>query len=566
MSKINIGIEIDLDKLISSRLLIQASSGGGKSYAIRKLAEACMGQVQVIIIDIEGEFVTLREKFPFALVSKEGEIPLNIKYAETLAHKLLETNLSAIIDLSEMEVYQRRIFVKRFAHALIESPKHLWHPCVVIIDEADFYAPQGKDSESTNAVINLSSRGRKRGICPVYATQRIAKLHKDVTADVLNKIIGLTGQDIDQQRAGSELGFTNKQDVIGLRKLLPGEFYGYGPAISNEVIKFKVSKTITSHMEAGKYKQVAPPTPVAIKKILSKLESIPDEAEKELNTKQQLQDEIKRLKGELRNNKVTVSADNPKVWDEKLKQEVVSLKSQLTAEKTFSSSLVKVVQNSNAQISKVMTILSGVSGVDIPEKPVLKIPVHPVSSPVAAQLRQFVYPPINDKPKPISGGEPDKELSKSGKAFLQVMCMYYPEFISRSRISLISGYTATSSNFGNTLTELRVKGYLKDGVDKTVAATEEGFNNVGHFEPLPKDPESLKSYWSRKLSKSGTAFFLSLFDQYPNYTSREDVATDTGYNITSSNFGNTLTELRTLGLLQDGPDKTIRVHEDLFNN
>lgn len=179
MKTIDIGIKINLDKLISSRLLVQASSGGGKSYAIRKLAEELSGQIQVIIVDIEGEFVSLREKYPFALVGKEGEIPLNLRYAETLAHKLLETNLSAIIDLSEMEVYQRRLFLKRFATALIESPKNLWHPCVVIIDEADFFAPQGKDSESTNAVINLSSRGRKRGICAVYATQRIAKLHKD---------------------------------------------------------------------------------------------------------------------------------------------------------------------------------------------------------------------------------------------------------------------------------------------------------------------------------------------------------------------------------------------------
>ncbi len=85
MSTIDIGIKIDLEKLISSRLLVQASSGGGKSYAIRKLAEVCMGNVQVIIVDIEGEFVTLREKYPFALVSKVGgDIPLNINMQKRL--------------------------------------------------------------------------------------------------------------------------------------------------------------------------------------------------------------------------------------------------------------------------------------------------------------------------------------------------------------------------------------------------------------------------------------------------------------------------------------------------
>jgi len=143
--------------------------------------------------------------------------------------------------------------------------------------------------------------------------------------------------------------------------------------------------------------------------------------------------------------------------------------------------------------------------------------------------------------------------------------MYYPEFISRSRISLISGYTQTSSNFGNTLTELRQKGYIKDGVDKTVAATDEGFNNVGKFDPLPTDPESLKTFWSRKVSKSASTFFLKLYDAYPEFTTREDLSHLTGYLLTSSNFGNTLTELRILGLIEDGANKTLRVHPDIFN-
>ena len=77
MSEINIGIQINLQKLLDTRLLIQAGSGGGKSYALRKVIESIGNQVQQIIIDPEGEFVTLREKFDFALVSKGGDIPLS---------------------------------------------------------------------------------------------------------------------------------------------------------------------------------------------------------------------------------------------------------------------------------------------------------------------------------------------------------------------------------------------------------------------------------------------------------------------------------------------------------
>jgi DNA helicase HerA-like ATPase len=94
---INIGVPIDLQRLLETRALIQASSGGGKSYAIRKIAEEVSPLVQTIILDLEGDFITLREKFNFALVSNDGgDIPLNVKYAETLARKLMETSLNAI--------------------------------------------------------------------------------------------------------------------------------------------------------------------------------------------------------------------------------------------------------------------------------------------------------------------------------------------------------------------------------------------------------------------------------------------------------------------------------------
>lgn len=73
MSKVIIGtaggkaIGFDLDLLLPERLLITADSGGGKSYVIRKLLEQLFGKVQSIVIDPEGEFASLREKFPMKL-------------------------------------------------------------------------------------------------------------------------------------------------------------------------------------------------------------------------------------------------------------------------------------------------------------------------------------------------------------------------------------------------------------------------------------------------------------------------------------------------------------------
>ena len=226
---------IDLDALIDTRLLVQANSGGGKSYLLRKLLETSHGKIQQIVLDMEGEFSTLRERYDYLLIGKEGDIPINIKSAELLAHKILELRVSVIIDLYELKQHERIIFVKRFLDSMINAPKNLWHPCIVFVDEAHIFAPEKIKSESTGSVIDLCTRGRKRGYCAVLATQRLSKLNKDAAAECNNKLLGRTGLDVDRKRVSEELGFTTKEQNLSLRNLEAGQFYAFGPAISNEV-------------------------------------------------------------------------------------------------------------------------------------------------------------------------------------------------------------------------------------------------------------------------------------------------------------------------------------------
>ena len=54
-------VTLDLMHLVDTRALIQANSGGGKSWMMRLIAEHAASLVQTIILDPEGEFATLRE-------------------------------------------------------------------------------------------------------------------------------------------------------------------------------------------------------------------------------------------------------------------------------------------------------------------------------------------------------------------------------------------------------------------------------------------------------------------------------------------------------------------------
>src|SRR5260370_6811879 len=197
MAKISLSNQtsIDLPTLIDPRLLIQANSGGGKSWLIRRLLEQTHGKVQQIVIDLEGEFSTLREKFDYILAGKNGDTPVEPRSASLLGRRLLELNVSAIIDLYELPQYERKRFVKLFLEALINAPKQLWHPVLVVIDEAHVFAPEKGQSEAMGAVIDLVTRGRKSGYCAVLATQRLSKLHKDPAPDCNTQLLVLLALD-----------------------------------------------------------------------------------------------------------------------------------------------------------------------------------------------------------------------------------------------------------------------------------------------------------------------------------------------------------------------------------
>lgn len=180
-------LTVDFPKLIASKLLLQAASGGGKSWAIRQLCEETYGKVPQIIIDPEGEFHTLREQYDYVLVAvRGGDIEASPKTAALLARRLVELSASAVIDLSEMKPGEQRLFVRRFLEAMLALPRDLWHPTLVVIDEFHLFAPESGhgEAESLDACSDFSARARKRGFCLVGATTRIAKLHKDVAGNL----------------------------------------------------------------------------------------------------------------------------------------------------------------------------------------------------------------------------------------------------------------------------------------------------------------------------------------------------------------------------------------------
>ena len=63
--------KLDIEELLATRLLVQGNSGSGKSHLLRRLLEQSAQWVQQVIIDPEGDFVTLSDRFGHLVVDGE---------------------------------------------------------------------------------------------------------------------------------------------------------------------------------------------------------------------------------------------------------------------------------------------------------------------------------------------------------------------------------------------------------------------------------------------------------------------------------------------------------------
>ncbi|MGO9641494.1 MAG: helicase HerA domain-containing protein [Candidatus Acidiferrales bacterium] len=312
MSQIVIGkagqksIALDLPTLLATRLLVTSDSGGGKTWLLKRLIEQAFGRIRILVIDPEGEFSPLREHFDFVLVGKGGETPADVRSAAKVARTLLQARASAICDIYEMKPSERHEFVRAFLDALIEAPKELRHPYLVIVDEAHIFCPEHGKGESlaSDSMIGLCTRGRKRLLCAIFATQRLATLNKDASGMLLNRLVGPTFEDVNRKRAVEVLSVA-KEDVAEFRKkiqtLEPGNFYALGRAITKELLLVHVGGIETVHgQEALKYELTPPPPTAKIRAMLPKLVDLPKAAEEEARTIADYKKQVRELKLKLR--------------------------------------------------------------------------------------------------------------------------------------------------------------------------------------------------------------------------------------------------------------------------
>ncbi|MGA0531196.1 helicase HerA domain-containing protein [Hansschlegelia sp. KR7-227] len=253
----------DLEELLATRLLVQGNSGSGKSHLLRRLLEQSAPWVQQCVIDPEGDFVTLADAFGHVVIdaaSVERELA-------TIADRVRRHRVSVVFNLEGLEVDKQMRAAALFLNGLFEADRDVWYPMLVVVDEAQLFAPAASGDadeesrrQSLGAMTNLMCRGRKRGLAGVIATQRLAKLAKNVAAEASNFLMGRTFLDIDMARAADLLGMERRQAET-FRNLERGHFVALGPAIGRRPEAVRIGAVATEPRGGGPKLTPLPETP-----------------------------------------------------------------------------------------------------------------------------------------------------------------------------------------------------------------------------------------------------------------------------------------------------------------
>ena len=239
---------LDLEELLATRLLVQGNSGSGKSHLLRRLLEQSAPWVQQVVIDPEGDFATLAERFSHLVIDAAAHTEPALHEA---ADRVRRHRVSVVLNLEGLDAEAQMRAAAAFLTGLFEADRDHWYPLLVVVDEAQLFAPAAAVEVSDEArrlslgaMTNLMCRGRKRGLAGIIATQRLAKLAKNVAAEASNFLMGRTFLDIDMARAADLLGL-ERRGAETFRDLARGHFIALGPALSRRPLPIRIGPVLT---------------------------------------------------------------------------------------------------------------------------------------------------------------------------------------------------------------------------------------------------------------------------------------------------------------------------------
>jgi hypothetical protein len=549
---------------VTQTMAILARRGAGKTYTGNVLVEEVVAaKIPTVVLDPTGAWWGLRSSadglgpgLPVAILGGDhGDVPLRRGSGKEIAAAVIDSPSAYVIDLSAFESKGLEIaWTADFLEALYRKKKAETGPLFLVVDEADMFAPQRPGPEQTNTLGSLESiwrRGRIKGLGGCLITQRAAVLNKNVLTQteilVLMQTTGPQDRDaVDAWISGN--GSTNERKVVleSLASLKRGEAWIWSPSFLRMLARVQIRqrRTFDSSRTPGVgeaplvAKEFAQVDVAALDARIAKaVEDVKENDPVLLKSKvRTLEDRIRQLEARppvevvrevpvesVERVEIPVFEDDDIATFRAVRQDVDDLRDRLAA------------------IDKRLELnVAGAVAPPVDErKPWLEVvvPMKPAAIP-----RE-----IAPKPDADDARVGPSTLGKAERTFLSAI-VASQDGLSRSQLAMITGYSAKSSHFGNTLSRLRVLGLIESGTP--LRPTQAGVDALPEIEPLPRPGRELVEYWYGRLAKAEKAFLEIFVEAYPSTVDKATIADRTGYSPSSSHFGNTLSRLRVLGLVE----------------
>lgn len=176
-------LPMTLQSLIGESIAVLGIKGSGKTNTAAVLIEELLAHgLPLTIVDIEGEYWGLKERFDVVVVGQSAnvDIPITSAHAGAFANYSMTQGVSLILDLSGSDSDEAIAFLLAYFNMLWEVASRLRRPYQVVLEEAHEFVPQGVRNPLKTTLARIALRGRKRGLGMVIISQRSAKVEKDV--------------------------------------------------------------------------------------------------------------------------------------------------------------------------------------------------------------------------------------------------------------------------------------------------------------------------------------------------------------------------------------------------
>jgi len=178
------GTPLPVVEVLTGRGFITGKSGAGKSNSASVVAEELLEQgFPLLIVDVDGEYYGLKERYELLHVGADSECDLQVgeEHADKIAELALDEGVPIILDVSGyLDESVARDLIRGVAQRLFALEKKRKRPFLLLVEEIHEYIPEGGSLDDCGQMlIKVAKRGRKHGLGLCGVSQRPADVKKD---------------------------------------------------------------------------------------------------------------------------------------------------------------------------------------------------------------------------------------------------------------------------------------------------------------------------------------------------------------------------------------------------